>query len=148
MHQLDQTWFISFVQINIGIMSFQHDTMKPVRGRTLPLSVGLDTDAAELHLLGVKKMTDFYSDLDEGPYVLIYPDRTEVNIIPGTLKPFTVREYKAQIGKPYNRITLFICRKVDYDRSKHSGVSWKAELVCFRLVTHHSVTHQLLLCRR
>ncbi|KAL7400136.1 hypothetical protein ABVT39_007040 [Epinephelus coioides] len=102
--------------INTGIMCLQNDTMKAVRGKTLPLIVDPDTDAAGLHLLAVKKMTDFNTDLEEGPYVLIYPDSTEVNNIPGTLKPFTLRGYKAEIGKPYNRITVFICLRTDYDK--------------------------------
>ncbi|KAL7400246.1 hypothetical protein ABVT39_009121 [Epinephelus coioides] len=104
------------IQINTGIMCLQNDTMKAVRGKTLPLIVDPDTDAAGLHLLAVKKMTDFNTDLEEGPYVLIYPDSTEVNNIPGTLKPFTLRGYKAEIGKPYNRITVFICLRTDYDK--------------------------------
>ncbi|KAF3850678.1 hypothetical protein F7725_012450 [Dissostichus mawsoni] len=68
-------------EINIGIMSLQKDIMKPVRGKTLILDP--DTDATGLHRLAVKKMTDFNSDLDEGPYVLIYPDTSEVINIPG-----------------------------------------------------------------
>ncbi|KAL7387989.1 hypothetical protein ABVT39_004946 [Epinephelus coioides] len=88
------------IQTNIGIMCLQNAIMKPVRGKTLPLIVNPDIDAAGLHLLAVKKMTDFNTDLEGGPYVLIYPDRTEVNNIPGTLKPFTLREYKAEIGNP------------------------------------------------
>ncbi|KAI9514053.1 hypothetical protein NQZ68_036552 [Dissostichus eleginoides] len=63
-------------------MSLQKDIMKPVRGKTLPLILDPDTDAAGLHRLAVKKMTDFNSDMDEGPYVLIYPDTSEVINIP------------------------------------------------------------------
>ncbi|KAI9527801.1 hypothetical protein NQZ68_027894, partial [Dissostichus eleginoides] len=59
-------------------MSLQKDIMKPVRGKTLPLILDPDTDATGLHRLAVKKMTDFNSDLDEGPYVLIYPDTSEI----------------------------------------------------------------------
>ncbi|KAJ4946568.1 hypothetical protein JOQ06_024233, partial [Pogonophryne albipinna] len=72
----------SKVQINIGIMSLQKNIMKPVRGKTLPLILDPDTDAAGLHGLAVKKMTDFNSDMDEGPYVLIYPDTSQVINIP------------------------------------------------------------------
>ncbi|KAF3850672.1 hypothetical protein F7725_012444 [Dissostichus mawsoni] len=97
-------------------MSLQKDIMKPVRGKTLPLILDPDTDAAGLHRLAVKKMTDFNSDLDEGPYVLIYPDTSEVINIPGTSKPFNLREYKTEIGKTYNQIALFICLKSDYDK--------------------------------
>ncbi|KAK1894612.1 G2/M phase-specific E3 ubiquitin-protein ligase, partial [Dissostichus eleginoides] len=105
------------VSINIGIMSLQKDIMKPVRGKTLPLILDPDTDAAGLHRLAVKKMTDFNSDMDEGPYVLIYPDTSEVINIPGTSTPFSLREYKTEIGKTYNRIALFICLRSDYDKA-------------------------------
>ncbi|XP_033994265.1 LOW QUALITY PROTEIN: G2/M phase-specific E3 ubiquitin-protein ligase-like [Trematomus bernacchii] len=113
----------STVQINIGIMCLQKDIMKPVRGKTLPLILDPDTDAAGLHRLAVKKMTDFNSDMDEGPYVLIYPDTSEVINIPGTSTPFNLREYKTEIGKTYNRIALFICLKSDYDKGEQQDAS-------------------------
>ncbi|XP_034065966.1 G2/M phase-specific E3 ubiquitin-protein ligase-like [Gymnodraco acuticeps] len=110
-------------QINIGIMSLQKNIMKPVRGKTLPLILDPDTDAAGLHGLAVKKMTDFNSDMDEGPYVLIYPDTSEVINIPGTSTPFNLREYKMEIGKTYNRIALFICLESDYDKGEQQDAS-------------------------
>ncbi|KAK1883051.1 G2/M phase-specific E3 ubiquitin-protein ligase [Dissostichus eleginoides] len=113
----------STVQINIGIMYLQKDIMKPVRGKTLLLILDADTDAAGLHRLAVKKMTDFNSDMDEGPYVLIYPDTSEVINIPGTSTPFNLREYKMEIGKTYNRIALFICLESDYDKGEQQDAS-------------------------
>ncbi len=44
-------------------MCHQNDTMKPVRGKNPPLIVDPDTDPAGLHMLAVKEMTDFHSDL-------------------------------------------------------------------------------------
>ena len=35
-------------------------------------------------------------------------------MIPGTQKPFTLKEYKDELGKPYERITLYICKQEDY----------------------------------
>ncbi|MGL4897395.1 MAG: hypothetical protein ACRC31_03060 [Cetobacterium sp.] len=61
--------------------------------------------------MAVKKMKDFNKDMEEGPYVLLYPDGSEVIHVPGTQKPFTLKEYKSEIGKPYQRINLFICRR-------------------------------------
>ncbi|KAL6457452.1 hypothetical protein MHYP_G00344150 [Metynnis hypsauchen] len=54
-------------------------------------------------------MRVFYKDMDEGPYVLLYPDCSEVVHVPGTERPFTLAEYKKEIGKTYCRISLFIC---------------------------------------
>ena len=45
---------------------------------------------------------------------MLYPDLTLVCMIPGTQKPFTLKEYKDELGKPYERITLYICKQEDY----------------------------------
>ncbi|KAK1884081.1 Phospho-2-dehydro-3-deoxyheptonate aldolase Trp-sensitive [Dissostichus eleginoides] len=54
-------------------------------------------------------MRAFNKDMDEGPYILLYPDCSEVVNVPGSEKPFTLAEYKKDLGKAYARITLFIC---------------------------------------
>ena len=42
-------------------------------------------------------------------YTLTYPDGTEIFTIPGKLnKSFTLERYKNEVGKPYNRITLYL----------------------------------------
>lgn len=48
-------------------------------------------------------------DIQEGPYVLLYPDCSEVIRVPGSEKPFKLAEYKKELGKPYSRITFYIC---------------------------------------
>ena len=63
----------------------------------------------------VKKMRDFNKDLDEGPFILLYPDGSEVINTPGTQSPFVLKEYKAELGKPYQRINIFICSKKDFE---------------------------------
>ena len=83
--------------------------LKPVRGRTLPLFTDPEIAAPDLLKLAVQKMTVFHKDVDEGPYVLLYPDCSEVVHVPGTERPFTLAEYKKEIGKTYCRISLFIC---------------------------------------
>jgi len=35
--------------------------------------------------------------------------------IPGTRECFLVEKYKESIGKPYNRVNLYLCRKADYE---------------------------------
>lgn len=92
--------------------------VKPQRGKTLGLSIHPDITAPDLLDQAVKKMRDFNKDLDEGPFVLLYPDGSEVINIPGTKRPFTPKTYKAEIGKPYHRITVFICSKKDFEEGK------------------------------
>jgi hypothetical protein len=48
-------------------------------------------------------------------YTLLYPDGSEVkSTLPGSNEPFSVERYKDELGKPYSRITLFICRVTDF----------------------------------
>ncbi|XP_039457043.1 G2/M phase-specific E3 ubiquitin-protein ligase-like [Oreochromis aureus] len=60
-------------------------------------------------------MKDFNKDLKDGPFLLLYPDGTEVITVPGTQRPFTLEAYKAEVGKPYQRINVFICLKSDFE---------------------------------
>ncbi|XP_033931507.2 uncharacterized protein [Pseudochaenichthys georgianus] len=97
------------VQINIGLMSPQGVDLKPRRGKTLPLFTDPEVAAPAILERAVQKMKAFNKDMDEGPYVLLYPDCSEVVNVPGSEKPFTLAEYKKDLGKAYARITLFIC---------------------------------------
>ncbi|XP_038140105.1 uncharacterized protein LOC119782957 isoform X1 [Cyprinodon tularosa] len=97
------------VQINIGLMVGHGTELKPLRGKTLPLFTNTEITAQDLLKQAVQKMRTFNKDLGEGPYVLLYPDCTEVVNVPGTERPFRLADYKKEIGKTYPRITFFIC---------------------------------------
>ncbi|KAL6459663.1 hypothetical protein MHYP_G00314220 [Metynnis hypsauchen] len=60
-------------------------------------------------------MKDFNKDVKDGPFLLLYPDRTEDINIPGTQRPFALGAYKAEVSKRYQRITFFICLKRDFE---------------------------------
>lgn len=83
--------------------------LKPLRGKTLPLLVFPDVEAPDLLRQAVHKMKTFNKDLPEGPYVLLFPDCTEVVHVPGSERPFKLQDYKKELGRPYSRITFFIC---------------------------------------
>ncbi|XP_076737569.1 G2/M phase-specific E3 ubiquitin-protein ligase-like [Maylandia zebra] len=102
------------VKINIGFMVSQQTDLKPLRGKTLPLFITPEITAPDLLKQAVEKMRTFNKDLVEGPYVLLYPDCTEVINVPGTERPFRLADYKEEIGKNYNRISLFICPESDF----------------------------------
>ncbi|TMS07378.1 hypothetical protein E3U43_011471, partial [Larimichthys crocea] len=65
------------VQINIGLMVPHGTDLKPLRGKTLPLFTDPEVAAPDLLKQAVQKMTTFNKDMDEGPYVLLYPDCSE-----------------------------------------------------------------------
>lgn len=96
-------------------MSRQGYDLKAVRGKTLPLNTNPEITAQDLLKRAAIKMATFNKDLGEGPYVLLYPDCTKVVNVPGTERPFTLEEYKKEIGKNYSRITLFICSERHFE---------------------------------
>lgn len=48
-------------------------------------------------------------------WLLLYPDFDVVLYLPGTQEQFTVEKYKESLGRNYNRLNLYLCRKDDYD---------------------------------
>nr|XP_023695653.1 G2/M phase-specific E3 ubiquitin-protein ligase-like isoform X2 [Paramormyrops kingsleyae] len=102
------------VKIHIGIMKRTSDGVKSVRGKILPLEVQSHWSSEQILAASVKKHKDFNQDMEDEPYVLLYPDAREVSTVPGTNSPFTVKEYKDALGKPYQRITLYICSHEDF----------------------------------
>ncbi|CAG5974199.1 unnamed protein product, partial [Menidia menidia] len=97
------------VKINVGLMRMQGDSLKTVRGKLLPIEIHPEWASEQVLAAAVKKQKDFNIDLRDCAHVLLYPDAREVKNIPGTDIPFTVQKYKEAIGKPYQRITLYIC---------------------------------------
>lgn len=87
----------------------QGGDLKPMRGKTLPLFTDPQVAANDLLKQAVQKMRTFIKGMDEGPYVLLYPNCSEVVHVPGTERPFKLAEYKKGIGKAYCRISLYIC---------------------------------------
>ncbi|XP_054886903.1 uncharacterized protein LOC129360602, partial [Poeciliopsis prolifica] len=103
------------VRINIGLMTILNNCLKPRRGKTISVATNPEVSATPLLSLAIKKMKDFNKDVKDGPFLLLYPDGTEVINIPGTQTPFTLAAYKAEVGKTYQRICLFLCLKRDFE---------------------------------
>ncbi|CAM4619131.1 unnamed protein product [Leuciscus chuanchicus] len=57
----------------------------------------------------------------DGEYVLVYPDGSQVQNIPGTDRPFVLEHYKEAIGKAYQRIVLYICPLQDLSHGDDSS---------------------------
>ena len=92
--------------------------LKPLRGSALPLIVPPGSDLKELQKAAEQKMKDFNKNLPCGPYILLYPDCSEVKNVPGTETPFSLQRYKEAVGKAYQRITLYLCTVKDFDARK------------------------------
>ena len=105
-----------FEQINIGIVEFD-GRLKVKRGSLLPIEVNKTASDIRVKRLSIEKQLAFNRQLregDDGDWQLLYPDFDVVYYIPGTKVPFTVEKYKESLGRPYNRVNLYICKTEDY----------------------------------
>ena len=95
------------------------------KGSLLPLDVKKSDSSFAVKNLGMDKQLAHNKQLrDCGDFecVLLYPDLDLVNNIPGTSDPFTVEGYREAIGRPYNRVNLYLCKLDDFE-SKGSLLS-------------------------
>jgi hypothetical protein len=81
------------------------------RGSQHSVSASSNSTACELHRKAIEKITCFNRSVSNKPD--LYPDWSEVNKIPGTEKNFTLKDYKNELGKLYERIHLYICKRTD-----------------------------------
>ena len=103
------------VTINVEIMRYvdEESLLKPTRGKSLPLKLRKTADCEEILKLAMGKHsmhnTNEILNTTPGHYKLLYPDGTEVKKLKETDEPFTLQGYKVELGKPYNRITFYLC---------------------------------------
>ncbi|XP_025755010.1 uncharacterized protein LOC112842514 [Oreochromis niloticus] len=102
------------VKISVGIMNKTKTGMRPIRGKTLPLNIEPSWSSEKLLGAAIKKLKDFNQDMEDGEYILLYPDGSQIKNIPGTGTPFTIELSKEAIGKSYQRIKLFFCTLEDF----------------------------------
>ena len=104
------------VVINIGFLKLEASgNLKRCRGKTLPVKVKPTANAQCILDKGVTKHSNHDKKIHEGlEYVLLYPDHSEVVNLPGTTEQFILEKYREDVGKAYNRITLFIAQINDF----------------------------------
>ena len=104
------------VVINIGFLKLEASgNLKRCHGKTLPVKVKPTANAQCILEKGVKKHSNHDKKIHEGlEYVLLYPDHSEVVNLPGTTEEFILEKYREDVGKAYNRITLFIAQRNDF----------------------------------
>ena len=63
-----------------------------------------------------QKLKETNCKLSDNPeeYCLLYPDKTCIDKLPGMEEDFTVERFKEERGKHYDRITLYLCKIMDF----------------------------------
>ena len=107
------------VCINIGLFdwNYKENILKPKRGKKLVLRVSNKVNYKTLCNKAVEKWKAFYSHLyvETNEYVLLYENGEEALFLRGSKKEFfSLERYQQELGKDFNRITLFLCTSVDY----------------------------------
>ncbi|XP_028412774.1 uncharacterized protein LOC114535677 [Dendronephthya gigantea] len=111
------------VCINIGLLEWnsKDNVLKPKRGKKLVLRVSNKANYKTVCSKAILKWKAFYSHLysESDEYVMLYENGEEAIFLPGSAKEFfSLERYQQELGKDYNRITLFLCTSLDYNISK------------------------------
>ena len=107
-------------KIQIGIMTNKDGGLRVKRGNSaiLPLSVAANISYDDLLTKAAEKHHRFNKDVIKNEenkfYCLLYADKTKAESLPGSDEPFTLQRYKEEIGKPYSKIVLYLCRWAEY----------------------------------
>ena len=74
------------------------------------------SNSKDVKAKAVGKLSRFNQTVSKCPsvYYLLYPDFTRVQKLPGTEEDFALFRYKEELGRPYERITLYLCKSIDY----------------------------------
>lgn len=103
----------SEVMMNIGRMKLVNGDLKPVKGKIMIVRVPVSIKKLELLRKGIDKHAAHDRTFDPfEDYTLLYPDGTEILTLPGqSTQIFQLDKYKEDIGKPFNRITLYLIER-------------------------------------
>ncbi|XP_068712759.1 uncharacterized protein [Montipora foliosa] len=108
------------VLINIGLLEWKEKlcALKPLRGKKLALRISKTAKYSLLREKVEEKWRSFHSNLydDELSYELLYED--EALFLPGSSELFSLQRYQEEVGKDFNKITLFLCSSDDYHRAE------------------------------
>ena len=79
-----------------------------MRGERLPVKLMSTATARDILEAAKKKHAAYNKRFRAGEYRLVYKDGSDVDVIPGTDEPFSLRRYKEESGFGYARINLFL----------------------------------------
>lgn len=116
----------SSVTITIGLYEWhtKENKLKPKRGKRMALVVLSTEPYSSLLEKAVKKWRSFHSDCfdDEEDYMLLLENCKEALFLPGSYQEFfSLKRYREELGKDYNKIILYLCTKSDYRKFEGEG---------------------------
>eukprot|EP00794_Sanderia_malayensis_P012930 gene12930-14262_t len=112
------------VQINIGLIEWSDMAMKlkVKRGKKMMLAVSNTAPYFEIKEKALAKWSAFHSDVfeDTEEYILLLSNFEKAQFLPGAKAEFfTLKRYKEELGRDYNKITLFLCKQRDHNEYLH-----------------------------
>ena len=98
--------------------------LKPIKGKTILVCIPVNACKLDLEK-SVEKHAPHDRNFDRyESYALLYPDGTEVLILPGDqTQLFQLDKYKEDIGKSYKRITFYLVERYVIDQSQGDSSS-------------------------
>ena len=107
------------VMINVGLIRAAEDNeLSLVRGSKLPVQVKKGFYADQVLKSAVKKHADHDQHFcDTEDYCLMYPDMKIVDVVPGVQHKFNVQKSKDELGGPYSKIDLYLCKAINSEKN-------------------------------
>lgn len=111
------------VKINVGIAKEnENGDLCIARGSLASLDVRKAMKYEEVLKAAINKHAAHNQFFDStGRYALVYPDFKVARQVPATDASFTVEGYKKELGKPYSKLNLFLCREIDLECNNDDG---------------------------
>ena len=104
------------VEVKVGVASQVDGIFKGRRGKTHFVSVKTTADKDDITKKAVAKHSSFDQNFDGTiSYLLLFPDFSEVNFVPGTKEQFVLSSYKRAIGKDYKRLTFYLIPAEEFE---------------------------------
>ena len=104
------------VSISVGIVRLSaHKELSIKRGSRVFVSVPRNANSDTVKKLAVDKhanLNQYFCALED--YVLLYPDTKVVEFLPGSNENFDVEKYKELLGKPFQKVDLYLCSEIDF----------------------------------
>lgn len=107
---------------------YARNCLRPIWGKNLPLTVDKSSTCAAILATATAKRKahdrHFAQQCEKEEFRLVLPDGSDALFLPGRKREFfNLETYKNDVGKPYKRITLFLCTASDKNLDEESTMT-------------------------